>query len=380
MPSKSWRKSISVINRLKANPKYFGFIQAVRLLERAAIFEKKEQHLETSSNYNRNMGNPVARFSPPTREIVRFKSSQDLKFPTNEVGSIGQKENDSATTQWEMMLNFIGLTGAMGVMPFHYTELVLKRLKTRDRSLSNFVDLFNHRTASLFYQASNKYRLPIEYERTKLFKTNKSEDSPHTQALLSLLGLGTANMRNRSQLRDESLIFYSGLLTQQVKTATGLKQFIQNYFGVPVEIEGFVGQWQTLIEDVRTRLPSKQQKRGQNVCLGKSTMLGKQGWFAQGKSRIKIGPLNKKQYENFAPGSGALTVLNDIVHTYIGIEESYDFVIQVKRNEITNKVALNQKAPPMLAWNTWLSGKPKTNSAKDDYLEIMVSAKASQSL
>jgi len=366
---------ISVIEQLLANPQEYSFTQAIRLLERAAVYNKNSLSSDNKDNRRSQPLQPVARFAPPTREVVRFLNDQSLSFPTAEISEIIEKTLDDENVQWDVVVNFIGLTGAMGVMPYHYTEMILQRMRMKDNSLANFLNLFNHRTTSLFYQASNKYRLPIEYERSHLHKTKTNKESPHTKALLSLLGLGTSRLTQRQSIQDESVIFYSGLFSQQIKTPTGLQQIIESYFSVPAEIEGFIGQWQELIDDVRTRLPWKGNRMGQNVCLGRSSMLGRKGWFAQGKSRIKIGPLNKEQFHMFAPGTGALKALNEIVCSYLGMEQDYDFVIQVNRADVPNKIALQRKNPPLLAWNAWLSGKPNTQTEKDDLLEIMVSSK-----
>lgn len=362
------RASLSVVEQLLANPQDYAFSQAVRLLERAAMLAQDELpkgEIATSL--------PVARFSPPAREVIRFHGQHNLTFPSTEIADI-RVEKHNGRRQWQILLNFIGLTGAMGVMPFHYTEMVLQRLKVKDPSLSSFLDLFNHRTSSLFFQASNKYRLPIEYERSQLYKKNNLGHCKHTLALLSMLGLGNQNLTNRQAMPDESLIFYSGLLTQQVKTSTGLQQIIQSYFSVPAKVDSFVGQWQELIDDVRTRLPNRQLRRGQNTCLGRSCMLGRRGWFAQGKCRIKLGPLNKEQMDKFAPGTGALKALNHLTSIYLGMEQNFEFVILVNREDIPKRVALKQDKPPQLRWNTWLSGTPKTNTEKDEILEIAVSS------
>ncbi len=379
MPTSSRRTSTSIIERLAANPEDFSFVQAVRLLERAAAFSGKlsasnikqlSENPLSSSHISSN--HPIARFSPPSREVVRISSDHRLGFPNTEVQSVSKADKQQ---QWSMAVNFIGLTGSMGVMPFHYSELILQRLKQKDDSLAEFLDLFNHRTTSLFFQASAKYHLPLEYERSKLHQANKTKDCTHTQALLSLLGLGTESLRNRQSLRDESLIYFSGLYTQQVKTSTGLEQMIEHYFGVPAKLEGFMGQWQELIDDVRTRLPWRGNKKGQNACLGKSAMLGRKGWFAQGKTRIKIGPLNKDQFQKFAPGTGALRALNEMVESYMNTDNDFDFMIEVDRADVPNKISLDKTSPPTLAWNAWLSGKPKTNTDKDEKLDILVSSK-----
>lgn len=163
------------------------------------------------------------------------------------------------------------------------------------------------------------------------------------------------------------------MLSQKIKTATGLKQILQDHFEIPVEIKEFNGQWQELIDDVRTRLPGIQIPKGQNNCLGRSLMLGQNGWFAQGKIRIILGPLDKKQLNTFAPGTRALKSLNEIVNLYIDMEYDYDFTIRVKRSDVPEKIKLDNSQPPVIGWNTWLSTK-RQHFDEDETVDISVSA------
>jgi type VI secretion system protein ImpH len=367
MSPKGWRKNTSITRRLTEAPYDFQFQQAVRLLERSAVFEKEGAQSNIASN-------PVARFTPPNSEVLRFITNQSLAFPSSEIRSVKRVDKSNASTQWQMVVNLMGLTGSMGVLPFHYTELVLKRQKQKDETMEHFFDLFNHRTISLFFQASAKYHLPLQYERNRLHKSLKDQQEPQTRALLALIGLGTKGLNNRLYTRDESLIYYSGLLTQRVRTATGLKQILRSHFNIPVEVEQFIGQWQELIDDVRSKLPDFDNPTGRNVCLGRSAMLGKRGWFAQGKVHIILGPLDKKQLDKFAPGTYALKALNELVRMYVGMENDYDFIIRVKRSDIPEKIQLNKKTPSIIGWNTWLSSKPADYSDRNKTLDISVSA------
>ncbi|RDH83846.1 MAG: type VI secretion system baseplate subunit TssG [endosymbiont of Galathealinum brachiosum] len=367
MSTKGWRKNTSITRKVAEAPFDFQFLQAVRLLERSAVFEKESSQSNISSN-------PVARFTPPSSESLRFKTNQSLAFPASEIDDVQRIDKMSGTAQWEMVVNLMGLTGSMGVLPYHYTELILKRQKQKDETMEKFFDLFNHRTLSLFFQASVKYNLPLHYERNRLHYASKNQHEPQTTALLSLIGLGTSSLNNRLYTKDESLIFYSGLLSQKVRTASGLKQILRSHFNIPVEIDQFVGQWQELIDDVRTKLPDFNNPTGRNVCLGRSAMLGKKGWFAQGKIHIILGPLNKKQLATFAPGTSALKALNELVRMYVGMENDYEFIIRIKKTDIPDKIQLGKKEPAIIGWNTWLSNKPADFEDRNKTLDISVSA------
>ena len=378
MPPSNWRKNSSVtpagvIQRVLERPFDYSFFQVVRLLERAAFYLNRQESTDKNHNVQKYGHNPVALFTRPDSEVFRFKAHQTLTFPGSEIAAIAAKKNTSSIMQWHITTNFIGLTGATGIMPYHYTELILQRLKLKDQSMPVFLNLFNHRITSLFYQASTKYFLPIEYERKQLNRPVKRAQDTITHSLLSLIGLGTPGVIDNMHNPYESLLYYSGLLSKQLRTTTGLRQILQHYFDIPVTVKEFVGQWRELIEDVRSRLPSKALPKGQNARLGQSAILGYRGWFAQGKIRIILGPLNKWQLDHFAPGTKTITRLNEFVRIYVGMEIDYDFIIRVKRSDIPDKIQLSKDKPPIIGWNTWLAQKAKPQLQSDNTLDIMVS-------
>lgn len=355
MSSKSGRKNTSVIEDLQGDPQRYSFVQLVRLLE---LSSARQNQNEKSDDTNKISAKPIARFSPPQRECIRFLSQQTLTFPENEITRVTRSKGNTEFNQWQVYTAFLGLNGAQGVLPFHYTRLVLERIKHKDPTLEHFFNLFNHRSISLFFQASVKYHLPIEFERKRSNPESISSRDCISQILHSIVGLGTRGLEQRLSVPDEAILFYGGLFSQQVRSASGLQQILSSYFNVSVRIEEFLGRWQELIDDVRSRMPDRQNPKGQNVCLGRNAMLGKRGWFAQGKVRVVLGPLSGEQFRDFAPGSTALKSINEILRFYIGIENDYDFKILVDRATVPDKVVLNKKNPPIMGWNTWLA-KPK---------------------
>lgn len=363
MSTASRRKSSTVIKKLTENPGDFSFMQAIRMLERSTVY-RVTQAVKKNNN-------SIGKFVPPQSEFVRFSAKHSFSFPASEINSVAPEIKNSKIQQWKMNISFIGLSGASGVLPYHYTETILQRKKLKDHTIEHFFNLFNHRTTSLFFQATAKYNFPVQYERTRLKSTNKTDHDQQTQALLSLIGLGTGHTTNRLHTKDESLIYYAGLFTQKIRTITGLKQLISNHFSMPVEIKQFTGQWQELIDDVRTRLPGATNE-GQNHQLGKNVMLGRYGWFSQGKIKIILGPLTKAQFYKFAPGTSTLKALNEIVSLYLDMEHDYEFVMRIRRSEIPNRIRLDSLKPSIIGWNTWLSST--TQNSLDDTLDIPVAS------
>ena len=90
--------------------------------------------------------------------------------------------------------------------------MIRERLRAKDTTLVAFFNIFNHRMISLFYQAWEKYRFTIAYER--------GERDRFSHHLLDLIGLGTAGLQKRQSVPDDSLLFYSGLFALHARSAT----------------------------------------------------------------------------------------------------------------------------------------------------------------
>lgn len=371
MFSPRWRKNTAVIERLLSEPHEYSFFQAVRLLERALLVNNPGRHIHLQSQTQ-----TIGGFAPPGSEILHFRTKPSLSFPESDVVNIDRNPSDLTHGSFRVQTNFLSLAGSSGVMPYHYTEFILQRLKLKDTALTHFLDLFNHRLISLFYQANTKYNLALETERKQLKNQRSTLTTTPNKVILGVIGMGTAGLSNRLQCKDETLLFYSGLLSHKIRSAQGLKQMLADYFQLPVKIHEFIGQWQALLPDFCTRMASKAMPLGQNACLAQSAMLGSRGWIAQGKIRIVLGPLTKAQFYQFAPGTKALAAMNDMVRFYLGLEHDYEFVIEVNRADLPNKIQLNKSASPILGWNTWLSASAQhTTNASQKTLKITVSAK-----
>jgi type VI secretion system protein ImpH len=236
------------------------------------------------------------------------------------------------------------MIGPSGVLPIHYTELALDRIRHRDSSMWAFLDIFTHRAASMFFRAWAKYRFPVAYER--------GEDE-FTSYLFDLAGLGTRGMRGRMGLEDESLLPYVGLITQRPHSATAVGGVLADYYGVPARVVQFFGQWLPLTKSDITYLGRK------NSTLAKTALIGSRMWDQQSKYRVRLGPLVFAKFQAFLPSGTAHKSLRSILKFMTGLEYDFDVQLCLQAKQVPSLVLTTRALrKPMLGWTTWLKTKP----------------------
>jgi type VI secretion system protein ImpH len=324
---------------LDREPFCFDFFQAVRLLER--LMPERE---------------PVGKFVNPKREVVHFGAHPSVSFPPSQLRSITFKEGGPA----RMTVNFMGLTGPLGVLPHYYTELVIVRERAKDAALRDFFDIFNHRMISLFFQAWQKYRFTVAYERGELDR--------FSHHLLDLVGLGTEGLQDRQAVSDESLIYYAGLLAQWPRSASALRQVLTDYFDVPVEIEQFAGGWFKLDKETQCCFDDGNSFSQQ---LGVGSVVGDEIWDQQSSVRVKLGPLTLTQYQDFLPNGTAYRPLHGLLGFFAGAEFDFEVQLILKRGEVPAcELGAEGDAMPQLGWVTWMKSAPFSRDPGDTVLQI----------
>ncbi len=243
-----------------------------------------------------------------------------------------------------MFVNFMGLTGPLGTLPSHYTELLMERARYKDTAYWEFLDIFNHRLISLFYRAWEKYRFHVAYER--------GEQDHFSEHLLDVIGLGTRGLSGRLGLPDEALLFYGGLIAQRPRSASAIAAILGDHFGVSVRVEQFTWQWLALDEGSLTRLGAA------NNRLGVDTIAGTRIEDNQAKFRLRLGALKFAEFRRFLPGQPALGVLIKICRWLVGLEFDFDAELQLRAAEVPECRLSSDEMSPQLGWTSWLKTKP----------------------
>ena len=89
----------------------------------------------------------------------------------------------------------------------------------------------------------------------------------------------TAGLRDRMTVPDHSLLRYAGLFAQRPRCVASLRAMLHDYFGVPVEIQEFIGAWHRLKPENIADLESA----GLNNCLALGAIAGDMIWDPQGR-------------------------------------------------------------------------------------------------
>jgi type VI secretion system protein ImpH len=259
-----------------------------------------------------------------------------------------------------MSVNFMGLDGPLGVLPRSYCELVNERIRARDTTLRDFLDLFNHRILSLFYQAWEKFHFQVPYER--------GERDRFSHYVLALLGLDTPGLQNRQDVADGSLLFYAGLLSMHSRSATGLRQVLWDYFDVPVEIEQFVGAWYPVELESQCSLG---ESGGYSEQLGFGAVVGDETWDQQSRVRIQLGPLTLEQYMDFLPGHEGYRQLRSLTRFYTGGEYDVEVQLILRRQEVPAcELKPLDGDGQQLGWTSWMKSAEFTHDAGETVLEL----------
>ena len=232
-PRRATESSSSALRRsreLEERRIRFAFFQPVRLLERLQPGGKARGRRGSLAR-----GGTVRRISLG-------------RFPPSEIQALQLEEARPPV----MAVNFMGLTGPLGVLPTRYTGVLRSAPAPETPPCGIFLISFNHRLVSFLYRAWQKYRFAVACERGE-------EETVHG-ARAGSDRHGHAGLQNRQRVDDAAGVLYGACWRSSRVRPEPCEQMLADYFDVEVEVEQFAGAWCGLDADTRSFL-----KRGAGV-------------------------------------------------------------------------------------------------------------------
>lgn len=314
---------MSTLEDMQEQPWKYDFFQAMRLIESSA------PHLPRVGHSLRLGDDPV-----------RLGQQLECTFAPSSLASLTPMEAHTAPRLEQL---FFGLGGPNGPLPLHITEYLRDRQRNHgDHASKRFLDVFHHRLLSLFYRAWAEARPTVGHDRP--------DDDYWAARLGALSGRGMSSLLNQSVIPDVAKLHFTGHLSAQTRYPDGLKAILSDYFGLPVAIEEYIGQWLELPD--RSRLGVNAHQLGIDLCLGRHV------WDRQHAFRIRLGPLTLDEYMGMLPDGAPFQHLAAWVAEYLGYELDWDLNLVLQQREVP---AFKLNGACRLGFNIWL-GQPKTDA------------------
>jgi len=310
-----------------------SFFRAVQLIE---LLDSRRQVGESLS---------------PADEPVRFKVKPNMGFPPSDIAGV-REAVDGKTV--EMQVTFMGLLDVAGPLPHWYTTLAMERLAAKDSTLTSFLDIFHHRLISLFYLGWKKNRFAASYRAEKQDRCSAY--------LLSLIGLGTGGLADRTVFSSDSLVYFGGEMARQVCSAGAIETTVADGLGIDASLDQFVDRKIEIESEDRSRLGLA------NSRMGIDAVCGRHAWESQTRFRLNLGPLPYRRFLRFMPDGDMLKPLVSLVSYMAGVE--YDFEVRpyLRQDEVPGFVLGGQRPDsPRLGWSTWMK-TPGVQMGKDPYV------------
>ena len=188
MADDRWRTIRRVIDEIASQDRDIEFFQLVRLVEasrcRPALLPPDVA-----------VKQPVGTARRLADEAVRFRAAIAGHFEPASARPLEQFQRPGSSEPTVIDTNFMAPAGAQGVLPQHYTSLILQRLREEDSSLKDFLDLFHHQLISYFVRGWGKVS-ELHHLRTsfwvvaKPLRAIRAAVAIHLQSASEVLSIG----------------------------------------------------------------------------------------------------------------------------------------------------------------------------------------------
>lgn len=298
---------------------------------------------------------PVGEAGDPSAEVVRFSVHPSLAFPPGDVHAWTPRDDEPD----RLTVNTFGLVGSDGMLPHVYTQEVARQEREGNPALRDFLDLLQHRMLSLLIRALRKVDPAASRERggpqaDRLFRH-----------LVDLVGVGPSSPVT-GQLLPGDLAPFAALAGPQRRSALALELLVEGRFGVPAEVEPFVGGWIRLSDDDLCELGTD----APSTRLGLGAVVGDEIWDPHARLRVRLGPLDRATFDAFLPGGAHHEKLRDLCRFFVHDQFVVEACLVLERDDVPECVVSHDGDGPALGWSTWLRTRPLDRDPDETLLTL----------
>ncbi|MBL4630210.1 MAG: type VI secretion system baseplate subunit TssG [Paraglaciecola sp.] len=283
----------------------------------------------------------------PKQDCVRFGQTALLHFHSSAFTGV---RFEPKTGSYKLKNSYWGMLGINGPLPSHLTEYAIERnYRLKDKTFTEFLDVFNHRFISLFYRAWADAQPTVSHDRP--------EHDTFKQRLLAFSGEAQVQQDTFGQNRNVHQ-FLSGLFSHKNRSSKVLSQLLSEYLHLDVSIAEFQGRWYDLEPDEQTHLGKN------NISLGFDSIIGKRTYQRSFNFAINIGPISYSQYIRLLNNKQRLDSIIELTQKAVGQE--YEFSINILLKAYQTQPS--QLGSTKLGINSWCQDKSSHLAQHDPIL------------
>ena len=339
LPAPQWKPDPGVtpalIAQLLGQPSRFDFFQALRLLSAWLV----ARGLEPEQVFEQGL---------------HLHGSASLSFAPGQVEQCWIDEGG----QFHVRAAMIGFLGVHGNLPLHYTDTIARHERnTGDGGPRDWLDGLSQRALELFYRAWARYRIECQGD---------ADGGDFLPLQLALAGVAPGALEHQSDGLPAHVIAHdAALLRHRPATAEAMQAVLTDYFGVPVQVQRFVGSWVNRAPHERTQLAGN----GDKAVLGRGAMLGERCRRADLRVRLVLGPLSRPAYDDFLPGRPAALALRRMLVLFGLPGISFDVRLVLRRDDVRG-CTLGGDGNACLGQHAFLLSEPAPVNRDDMQYEI----------
>ncbi len=300
----------------KARRKSWGFLQAMRYLERRAGSKPRIGQNRRVSQDVADMGqDPYTGFATADLAVADLEAKPPRIRP-----------------------NFLGFFGPFGPLPHAMTREVERWVHNGDRAFVRFTDIFVARFQQLFFRSWSDARPITQHDHPT--------GGEFPRMLRALTGDASRAFDGTSPVDDTVRLRYTALTMGRVRSPVRLRQMLRAHFGVAVRVEEFVTGWLEFDPEDRSCMGLR------GMGLGRDVRVGQRAPSISEKVILHLECSTLDEYRSFLPGRDRQAELKDLVLGYLGAFFEIDVALWLPRSEI---------APTQLGTSTqlgWTSALP----------------------
>jgi len=288
----------------------------------------------------------------PAREVVDFAQHPSQDFPRTTLAAyIPGKRRPTVRSQ------HLGLTGPMGALPTHLTELaIFERRKKGATPFADFLDLISARALQRFYRAWAEADRCAQADRPADDRFAGYIGATSGAADLSFVD---AAMRPEPDKTGDAFdgwrrLPYAGHLAG-LRSAAAVGDLLSHLLERPVKVVEAVGRWRAIPSDARTKIGKA------HAGLGRGATLGGRFYGVEFDVAFEIGVTTMAGLEDMLPGGHANRLLGEAART--ALPKHLDWRARVTIPEPAIEPARLGKT--RLGWTSWVAPRGTARTRRD---------------